>query len=69
MQKYITRFKELQIELGPYALDDQQALFRFKKGLSPQLRVFTQIASPDNFAAACKVATRNESALTGSLGA
>lgn len=68
VQKYITKFKELQIELGPYALDDETALYKFLKGLNTQIRVFTTMSRPATFKAACEAAVANESSLNGTLG-
>lgn len=33
VSKYINRFRELQIELGPHALDNSNAIHKFKRGL------------------------------------
>ncbi len=74
VQSYISKFKELQVQLGADALTDDQAIHKFKKGLNPQLRVFTNMATASygprmhDFDAICKAAVTAEQALTGSMG-
>jgi hypothetical protein len=69
VQTYITRFKELQIELGTHALSDEQALYKFVKGLNTQVRVFTNMSRPRDFNDACIAAAAVEQSLHGSMGA
>lgn len=41
--KYIQRFRELHLELGPHAPDEETALHRFLKGLHGEIKLYTSL--------------------------
>ncbi len=60
VQNYITRFKELQIQLGLDALTEQQAIYKFKKGLQPNIRVVVHLSTHNTFDELCQTAAQAE---------
>jgi hypothetical protein len=58
--KFINKFRELQLELGPHAFDNNAALHKFINGLHGPIRMHVSMADPDTLPHAFKLAERCE---------
>jgi len=63
VQLYNKIFREVVVELGPYAPDADNLLFMYQKGLKPAVRTQVLIADPDKLDDAMKMAERVDQTL------
>ncbi len=61
VSKFATKFRELQLELGPHALDEAAAIHKFIKNLHGPIRMYTSFQDPQTLEDAFKTAEKCES--------